>query len=564
MKRQFEWFLCVAILACLAMSLCAGGTSLADGYAEVVPPRYDQAHDFHEGLAMVRLGDFKTGKCGYIDKAGNEVISPKYIYADDFQNGLAVVELGSYRTSTYGVIDTEGNEVLPCEYDFLSIVQEGLLLVTEDGLYGFLDMEENEVTPCKYYIVYDFYDGLALVGVETEEETCLWGFVDTTGREVIPCVYDWVGKEVPAWQMYENKNAFSEGLIAAGLPGDGDGDEGSLSKWGIIDRTGEMVVPFELTYDLAGQFHEGLMAVMEIDEAAYAEAGGVIGETDDDEDEDDFSASNYARVGFIDATGELVIPLSFTCPFFAGNHCIGEEYRMPQFSEGLAAVMNDERQEPQYGMQNNGKFGYIDKAGNVIIPFIYDYAAPFSEGLAYVGQGERFGFIDTDGEVVIPLTYAYDKDFGCDDGVGYISPRFFSDGVAMVPKVNPEGGLRYGLIDRDNNVIVPFEAEWFYVEDGLAELFADYVRDERNIPTTLYDLETDTLVSMDKYLNVLDFSEGYAAVAVGGSWASLKWGFIDRTGREVVPCVYDDVGSFSEGLAAFKRGDKWGFLTITE
>ena len=43
------------------------------------------------------------------------------------------------------------------------------------------------------------------------------------------------------------------------------------------------------------------------------------------------------------------------------------------FSQDLAAVKKD------------GKWGYIDMEGNTVIPFQFDYAFPFSEGLAVVG-----------------------------------------------------------------------------------------------------------------------------------------------------------------------------------
>jgi hypothetical protein len=40
--------------------------------------QFDEATDFTEGLAAVRLGDYTTGKCGYIDKQGKFVITPQF------------------------------------------------------------------------------------------------------------------------------------------------------------------------------------------------------------------------------------------------------------------------------------------------------------------------------------------------------------------------------------------------------------------------------------------------------------------------------------------------------
>jgi hypothetical protein len=57
---------------------------------------------------------------------------------------------------------------------------------------------------------------------------------------------------------------------------------------------------------------------------------------------------------------------------------------------------------------------------------------------------------------------------------------------------------------------------------------------------------------------VIEFSEGLAPVQVGG-----KFGFIDKTGKMVIPPKYDDAFSFSEGLALVKIGDKFRYIDKT-
>ncbi len=42
-----------------------------------------------------------------------------------------------------------------------------------------------------------------------------------------------------------------------------------------------------------------------------------------------------------------------------------------------------------------------------------------------------------------------------------------------------------------------------------------------------------------------------------------KWGFIDKTGKNVVNPKFDKVGYFSEGLAWVKVGGKYGFIDKT-
>ena len=51
------------------------------------------------------------------------------------------------------------------------------------------------------------------------------------------------------------------------------------------------------------------------------------------------------------------------------------------------------------------------------------------------------------------------------------------------------------------------------------------------------------------------FSDGLAAVKIKN-----RWGFIDKHGEIVIEPKYDDVCGFSEGLAAVKVGKKYGFI----
>lgn len=63
------------------------------------------------------------------------------------------------------------------------------------------------------------------------------------------------------------------------------------------------------------------------------------------------------------------------------------------------------------------KWGF---AGTLVIPFEYDDAGDFSEGLACVKKDDKWGFIDTSGTLVIPCEY---------DAAGD-----FSEGLASVKK----------------------------------------------------------------------------------------------------------------------------------
>lgn len=87
------------------------------------------------------------------------------------------------------------------------------------------------------------------------------------------------------------------------------------------------------------------------------------------------------------------------------------------------------------------KFGYMDKEGNLILAYKYDNAYEFSEDLARVYLTKKgidyYGFIDNKGIEVIPLKYEFGESF--------------SEGLALV-RLN----RRFGYINKSGEVIIPF------------------------------------------------------------------------------------------------------------
>jgi hypothetical protein len=67
--------------------------------------------------------------------------------------------------------------------------------------------------------------------------------------------------------------------------------------------------------------------------------------------------------------------------------------------------------------------------------------------------------------------------------------------------------------------------------------------------------KTGKLVIPCKWNTAFDFSEGLAKVEDHG-----KFGFIDKTGRLVLPCKWELAGSFHEGLVDV-RDDNLKFVT---
>jgi hypothetical protein len=70
----------------------------------VINPQFDFAIGFADGLAVVQIGDDRTGKWGYIDKQGKMIINPQFDFAIGFADGLAAVRIGDDKTGKWGFI----------------------------------------------------------------------------------------------------------------------------------------------------------------------------------------------------------------------------------------------------------------------------------------------------------------------------------------------------------------------------------------------------------------------------------------------------------------------------
>jgi hypothetical protein len=232
--------LCLLIALALLMSGCSAGAGTAGadlypqgigdtfGYIDktgemVIPPLYDDATLFGEGLASVQV----DGAWGCIDPAGNMVIAPQYEEPVYFSEGLAAVLVDGHR----GYIDKTGRMVIPAEYADAGDFAEGLAPVREKHTYGYIDRTGTMVIPDRFGDAYPFSDGLALVWAGT-----LYGYIDKSGEYVIAPQF------ADAWD-------FHEGLAAVQRD----------QRWGYVDKAGKEVIPSD--YDEAGDFHEGLAAV---------------------------------------------------------------------------------------------------------------------------------------------------------------------------------------------------------------------------------------------------------------------------------------------------------------
>ncbi|UCS92171.1 WG repeat-containing protein [Echinicola marina] len=104
-----------------------------------------------------------------------------------------------------------------------------------------------------------------------------------------------------------------------------------------------------------------------------------------------------------------------------------------------------------------------------------------------------------------------------------------------------------------------------FSKEGLARVLITAYDNQTNMNFSKFGFvdKTGKEIIPLKYDGAEDFSEGLALVYIGYGLDNIKIGFIDKSGKEVIPLQYNWAYSFSEGLAPVKLNRKWGFIDKT-
>ncbi len=414
----------------------------------VLPFVYDQASPFSEGLAYFCMGgeygfmnregevvlqldcdsvsSFKEGRAyfsvdgryGYVDQNGRILVEPVYEDAGYFRHGRAVVA----KEGRYGVIGTEGEEIIAPEYDWIEVHEDyifaeregypvcfdwsgerclqgawedirvwdgGLFTVKKNGRFGLADRQERILLEPEYDAVYPI-PGKEMAIVKKED---LFGVLDFQGNERVPFLYHWMTYEardtkeglqvmckIPleegedgkgyqekygylAWQDAtasdmaghtgaggeEGRKTYSiepEGAYRMTIPVNydflssfvnGRAVAGLGGKYGIIREDG--VLEYPIQYDLAEVFEDGSLAVGTGNGIELRSWDGTLLHTGHYDAisamGEGYRVEKDGKYGFLDSRGKLVVPLIYdSCTYLADNLC-----RMSRHGTGTRKIL---------------------------------------------------------------------------------------------------------------------------------------------------------------------------------------------------------------------------------
>lgn len=198
------------------------------------------------------------------------------------------------------------------------------------------------------------------------------------------------------------------------------------------------------------------------------------------------------KLGFINSKGEWKIELPY-------------KYFVTPFHEQMSAFTDTDTK----------RSGYLNTAGEITIPAIFQSNGNFSEGLARVKQDLTYFFIDKSG------SKAFDKEF---ENAGD-----FKNGLCAVQK---DG--QWGFIDKKGKLIIEYKDFM-----GVREFSDGRIAFKNKNGKVGYLDGKGNIVVEPQFDNGLNFKNGFALIESNG-----KIGFIDTSGKIIIEPKYTRAGNF--------------------
>lgn len=382
-----------------------------------------------------------------------------------------------------------------------------LLFAQNEKTYLRINKKGEVLGSFKASSIYEFSNGLSRarkIVVEDNKWVYRYGYVDTLGNESIPFVFS-------------DARDFKSNVDYVWVK------VGEQTHYSLLHKSGK-IIPTK----------------------KYTKVGYMF-----DFQPDIFAVYDNGRMGFIDTTGNEIIPCRYS--------------GAPYFKEGLVSVALYDANPRKYGFINkkgevviplsfkqggessfdgayarvslNGKTVLIDKKGNTVLNTrngnIQSEGA--IAGLVSVFNGPNrtnWGWVNLKDEIVIDLQYDYTKNFN-------------EDGIAIVEK----NGLK-GAIDTTGRIIIPLKYESVYADiSKTGYISCVYKSDE---PVSYFYRKKDFF---DSNLNLLKLEDVLSLH--GSNYSPLiqftttdgKVGYMNRSFEIVIKAQYKNGTAFSHGLA---------------
>ncbi len=484
------------------------------------------------------------------------------------------IPLGSDRIvfqkfSKVGLMNNQGKILIPAAFEEIRNFSEGILRVYSNGKWGLFKSDNSPVSQ----MVYDYIAPL-VHNVSLAKKGKRFGLFNDEGKLVVNTIYDKI--EISAYKIKAYKD---EQLTVYEMVGDGFEKSEDINKYGSItikkrkrrpkkDEENYQFTQFEWFYvpekrkwGLRNTSDGTLRLPPQYD---FVEV----------KREHHLSVAGIRKTITEDFGG---FPVRFQFHFHLIDHTFGiptseerfREVRFNDFALGLPSARV---------ILENGRHGLVDKKGKIVCRG-YAFIGEYNEGMApmamqgRLSSGKRqntsvicpmeeyligsygsyiigdfgnipsfipqlscedcsWGYVDTLGRMMVPPDYDMAQEFQSQVGIVKRSGRW---GIvdSKAEEVVPCQFSKVYRIGQESNIIhLEKSCEKFGLVDSMGELICDAIFDEIRPP-----------------------ANGLMAFKKDG-----KWGFMLPNGKAAIKAQYVKVYNFVNGYAAVFDGSKWGFI----
>ncbi len=384
-----------------------------------------------------------------------------------------------------------------------NISKDAVLRVAKnkDGVYGYIDENGTLVIEPKYDMAYPFKNNKALVSLLGK-----WIYIDKMGNLIEKLRYSDV------FQVSDKLLGFKENGLYGFMDASGQvihtAQFSNVTSTDFQDGKGFVKKPFVLIEKQKKigimDFEGKILTIPQYDNIyPFSEERAVV--------------KSNELYGCIDKSGKIIVPVNYKY--------MGEKYK-----EGLIKFSN-----------GGASGGFLDVDGNIVLEHKYHGFNDFSDGLVKVSNASygNIGYMDKTGKLVIPIKFKEGNDF--------------SEGLAFVRKKNGENLF----IDKTGKEVFNVKTEVFNFyrskfSEGLVKIQVG------NYDYNFLDNIGNIVFTLKNYNEAGDFHDGLACVG-----RNNLYGFVDKTGREIIPLQYKYSSKFKNDEAIVFIGGYYVYIDKT-
>ena len=400
-----------------------------------------EALPYKEGELLVTL----DGKVGVMNNKGNYMVEPKYdqITVDNYtteENGYRyagyIISNTTDEGYRYGYINVNGDMILQPEYTEISRIidiqdtNNIYLIVAQNGQYGMFKNQEQIIGNEYQSISYNSENNTL-----TLEKTRRYGVATLEGEIIIPVEFSQIDStgeyiyatntdgEVSVYQKDGNPAEIDSNEYILATENENyqikiDNAQGSV--YSILNQAGEPITTANYSY--INYLYDNYFIV--------SVSGGKVGVINDKEEPvipiqydaiEKLAETNYIVTRLSENSSTQLYDKNFNQLCDMANVIVDtEDTYVKVYNDTETKYFDLEGNEIQntdalpdnqiYAKAQDGKWGFVDKSGNVVVDYIYDKATDLNAyGYAGVLLDGKWGVVNSQGEVIVEPTYTFNE-----------------------------------------------------------------------------------------------------------------------------------------------------------